>query len=177
MRARVLAPFFLSASLVLSCSASPVTVQVPRPGDLHADVVSVQMIAKPHLLGILSPRPRYAREMRAQLKNELIARGFVIKSETAELHIVAELLEITTGGSQNRAECELRVDVYATWPGDLLRDEKAKAHLGKEKSLFSFRVQTTERKSSNAESREAEVRQVAKQAVLIMAGELSALEK
>ncbi len=160
-----------------SCTSGPVSVTVPLAKDVRADVLSLQVTSPKHFLGILSPRARYAKEIRAQLRNELIKRGFVIKSESAKLHVHGELVDITTGGTQGKVTCELRIDVYPSWPGHLSKNEAAQKRLREQKPIHSFVIHLTRRKTSNADVREAEVQATVREVVQIAADQLLVLRK
>ncbi len=141
----------LTAALT-ACRSSPYRVEVPRAEGLGDAVISLQMTFRKSPLGFVSPRGRYAEKLGPKLHNRLLEEGFVIKRETADLHVVAQVYEITTGGTARTARCDLRLDIYDSWPGDL-SEKRAKIPKGM-KAIFSMMVSSEKKTMTNGYPRD-----------------------
>jgi len=155
-------------TLVLGCAPSPYRVTEPRSAPLGDAVLSLQVSARPSILKFISPRGRYRDKLRPHLQNRLIQEGFVIKQQTADLHLHVQLYEVTTGGSGRQASCDLLVELYEAWPGDLTapKAHSPKAHApSKSQPIFSMLVSETVHQRSSGYDRELLARQATERCV------------
>lgn len=145
---------------MLGCAPSPYRVERPRQEPLGTAVLSFQMTARKSVLRFISPRGRYRDYLAPHLLNLLIAEGFVIKKQTADLHLHVQVHEITTGGTAREAQCDLRVELYDRWPGDLTQKG---AYPPKDLDpVFSMLVSASEHQKSSGYDRELLAREAAK---------------
>jgi hypothetical protein len=145
-----------------ACQSSPYRVQVPRQEPLGKAVISLQTTARKSPIRFISPRGRYAEKLRPQIAAGLIEHGFAIKKTTADLHLVVQVYEITTGGSARTARCDLLLEIYDQWPGDLAEIKKVSAEL---KPVFSMMVTAEEKIMTNGYPREQLAERAADQCV------------
>jgi len=143
----------------LGCAQSPYQVNTPRSAPLGDAVLSLQVTARPSIVKFVSPRGRYRDKLGPHLLNRLIQEGFVIKKQTADVHLHVQVYEITTGASGREARCDLLVELYEAWPGDLTA---RKAYPPKDiKPVFSMLVTETVHQRSNGYDRELLARKAA----------------
>lgn len=144
-----LTPWF--ALLTPGCATNPYDVTVPRSTPLGDAALSVQVTARKSIVGFISPRGRYADKLGPVLHNRLIDNGFVLKEKTADLHLHVQVYEVTTGATAREVQCDLLVELYPQWPGNL---SEKKAYPPKEKPVFSMMVRVSEHKTNNGYPRE-----------------------
>lgn len=140
------------------CAASPYEVTVPRQAALDDAVLSLQVTARKSVLRFVSPRGRYAKKLKPALHNRLLENGFVLKEKTADLHLHVQVYEITTGATAREARCELLVELYPEWPGDL---SEKNAYPPQVKPVFSMMVRVSEHTTNNGYPREQLAEQAA----------------
>lgn len=140
------------------CATSPYEVTVPRQAALDDAVLSLQVTARKSVLRFVSPRGRYAKKLKPALHNRLLENGFVLKEKTADLHLHVQVYEITTGATAREARCELLVELYPEWPGDL---SEKNAYPPQVKPVFSMMVRVSEHTTNNGYPREQLAEQAA----------------
>lgn len=127
-------------------------MRVPRPKPLGQAVLTVQMSGRKSPIGFISPRKRYAKKLGPKLHNRLIEEGFVIKKTDADLHLHVQVYEVTTGSTAREARCDLLVELYDKWPGDLtLPRAQPPADL---RPIFSMMVSAVEHVTNQGYPRE-----------------------
>jgi hypothetical protein len=162
-RATILGSLACLGACALGCASSPYSVTAPRSVPLGDAVLSLQVTARPSIIKFISPRGRYRDKLRPHLQNRLIQEGFVIKPQAADLHLHVQLHEITTGSSARQVRCDLLVELYEAWPGDLT---KKNAHPPQHiKPVFSMLVSETVHQRSNGYDRELLAREAAERCV------------
>lgn len=158
-RTTILVSLACLSACVLGCGSSPYRVTAPRAAPLGDAVLSLQVTARPSIIRFISPRGRYRDKLRPHLQNRLIQEGFVVKQQAADLHLHVQLYEVTTGSSAREARCELLVELYDAWPGDLTLK---KAHPPQDiKPVFTMFVSETVHQRSSGYDRELLARQAA----------------